>query len=261
MVFKRSAWMAVPGLAIWAQLFLGAALAELNYADTRLLFLAAYFLPLIVMAAGYWLGRIGWLQIGFLASLLPAFWVLPVEDQPAMDEPLAVVWLCGLVVLYLVMGTDLFAGESIASDEIEHERIEIAASEDAGHRERRKYVAELLANHQQHFISRFVVSLWLFAVITYAVFFDAGIQALIGEFFEGSEQIAVSFLAVSMFFVWCMVVYMMIVVPAMNLEYDQRRLQLSTAAMAQTKVRRIANLRVFVFVLLGVAAGWAVFYV
>lgn len=253
---KRSAWMAVPGLAIWAQLFLGAALGELAYADTRLMYLAAYILPLIVMAAGYWLGRIGWLQIGFMASLLPAFLVLPVEDQPGMDEPLAVIWLCGLVVLYLVMGMDWFAVESMPAEDIEHESIETAAS--GG--ERRKYVATLMSNHQQHFISRFVISLWLFGVITYAVFFDTGNQASIGEFFEGGEQVTVSFLAISMFFVWCMVVYMMIVVPTINLEYDQRRLELSTAALAQTKVRRLAGLRIFVLVLLSVAAGWAVVY-
>lgn len=253
---KRSAWMAVPGLAIWAQLFLGAALGELSYADTRLMYLAAYFLPLFVMIAGYWLGRIGWLQIGFIASLLPAFLVLQVEDQPGMDEPLVVIWLCGLVVLFLVMGTDWFAVESITADDIEYESIETSAS--GG--ERRKSIAVLMANHHQHFISRFVVSVWLFGVITYAVFFDPGIQLSIGKFFEGAEQVAVSFLAISMFFVWCMVVYMMIVVPAINLEYDQRRLQLSTVALAQTKVRYLASLRILGLVLLSVAAGWAVFY-
>ncbi len=260
MVDKRSVWMVVPGIAIWAQLFLGAALAELNYVDTRMLFLAAYFLPLIVMAVGFWIGRTGWLQIGFVGSLLPAFLVLPKEDHLALDDPLAVLWLCGLVGLYLVMGTDWFSGARLESDEVEHESLASVGLEEGANGGRRP-VAAMFSGHQQHFVSRFVVSLWLFCVITYAVFFDTGIQATIRAAFGGSEQIAVSFLAVSMFFVWCMVVYMMIVVPAMNLEYDQRRLQLSTVAMAQTRVRRLAGLRIFVLVLLSVAAGWAVFFV
>lgn len=235
--------MLVPGLAIWAQLFLGAAIAEWHFADTRLVYLAVYCLPLFVLNAGYWSRRVVVLQVGFLASLLPGFLILPVADRVGFESPLAVLWLCVLVTIYLVLGTDRFVLEALDEEQEEAEK----QGEGDGH------AAVLSAGYRRYFAVRLGVALWLFAVITYAVFFDVGIQGYVGEYFAGGESVAVSFLAVSMFFVWCMVVYMMILVPAMNLEYDQRRLQHAIAAMSEGKARRAGWLRVLMWTLLSAA--------
>lgn len=259
---KWSTWMVVPGLAIWAQLFLGAIVAELQFADMRLAYLAMYALPLFVLNAGYWSGRIAVMQVGFLASLLPGLLILPEADRLGFEDPLAVLWLCGLVTVYLVLGTDRFAGRT-AEEEHEQEGVgqrivgDGSVAEDS---ERRRNAVALSQSYRRHFTVRLAVALWLFAVITYAVFFDAGVQQAVGEYFAGGELVAVSFLAVLMFFVWCMVVYLMILVPAMNLEYDQRRLQQAIAAMSQVRERRAAWLRVLMWTSLSGVIGLAMFF-
>src|SRR5690606_32040733 len=151
--------------------------AELQFADVRLAYLAMYALPLFVLHAGYWSGRIGVMQVGILASLLPGLLVLPEADRRGIEGTVAGVGLCGLVTVYLVLGTDRFAGRTV-EDEHEQEgasqRIvgDGSVAEDS---ERRRNAVALSQSYRRHFTLRLAVALWLFAVITYAVFFDVGV--------------------------------------------------------------------------------------
>ncbi|MBA2663858.1 MAG: hypothetical protein H0U74_16335 [Bradymonadaceae bacterium] len=238
------AFVVVLGISLWAQLFLSALLAEYRFADTRMLYLLAYVASLFVLMGGVGARHVVTLQFVFVASFLPGLLLLPVEDQIALGEGWGALWLCATLAVFMVLATSFDsptgepAGKALEARE-------------------RGLAQDVAFDYRWYFGSRLAVVLFLYGVCVYAVFFDATILAHVAGNYVGSEAVAVSFLAVFMFFVWCMVVYLMVLVPTMNLEYDQRRLARTLEAVALKHTPSVAYARILGWIGVGIAVALA----
>ena len=74
-------------------------------------------------------------------------------------------------------------------------------------------------------LARLLVLVMLWCVPAYAVYLDPEIAGHIMDNYGDSTHVGQVFLGVVHFFIWSVGAYMMVLVPALNVEYDRRRLK------------------------------------
>lgn len=74
--------------------------------------------------------------------------------------------------------------------------------------------------------SRIFPLLLLWAVPTWAIFFDPAVVSTMVRTYGESATVAQNFAATMVFFAWCVGAYVFFIVPALNVEYERRQLEL-----------------------------------
>lgn len=218
------------GVAFWAQLLLYPILGELAYSDGRPLAILVYLVPLALLGLGIWMKRSALLLMLFPLSLLPALALLPALDWASLSQSANTLWLVGTFAAYLAVSS----ARELSARPIE-----------AGEPTRGKPSPRSgSADYQRFYMSRLMASMFILLVIVYALFFDRSTGANFIEYHGGEEQVARAFATVFMFFVWCVFVYMMILVPGANVEYDRRRLSRELEGLTSSLEPRRHGLRI-----------------
>ncbi|MFU8806649.1 MAG: hypothetical protein ACNA8W_22765 [Bradymonadaceae bacterium] len=225
------------GAAFWAQILLFPALGELRYSDGRAVAIIVYLFPLILLGAGILWRRSAVLLMLFPLSLLPALALLAEPDWAVLGQLANMAWLVATFAAYLAVSSA--QGLALAPTE----RLEAARGEPA----RRSSTVD----YRWFYRSRMAGALVVFFTIVYALFFDPAVAEIFSEHHGTGEPVVMAFSAVFMFFVWCVFVYMMILVPGANVEYDRRRLRRRLDEIAESGPSGGPGVRVAVLVFLG----------
>ena len=208
---------AILGLSLWAQLAMFSFRDELA-ADTSPARVLLYIVPFAVIGAGFWLRSAVLLLAVFPLSLLPPS-VMIEHGGATFDGPWSAVQGCATMAIYLALVSSwLGAGAAAASVDIEDDvdpRVKASSRTTAG------------SEFRRFIYPRLVPLLLLWAVPTYAIFWDPAIAATIAQNHPERPEVAQIFIAMIVFFAWAIVAYMSFVVPSLNLEYDVRRLERS----------------------------------
>lgn len=215
------------GASLWAQLFGVALVSELGFATPRMYAVFAYLLPLLMLGAGVaW--RVGFLLLTLMpVCILPGLALLPPGEQLLLTEAWSMLRLGVSLALYLAVAS---AGAQALRppDEIEPVTTEVSLGLDL----------------KRLVFARIAALMVLFALPTYAVFVDPTIAANMSRNYPDSPEAARVFLALLHFFSWSVAAYMMVLLPALNLEYDHRRLQREIDEAGDGLSRRSIGLRV-----------------
>lgn len=233
-------WAPITGMlavGLWVQLFGVAALTEIDFSEPRIYAILAYMAPLAFAVAGL-VGRSPVLLLGlFTIGFLPGLVLLPGEERALLLEGWSLARVGAMLGLYLAVAS-AGAREQLVAQPIE------ALEEDE---EASVVVRRVIA-------TRAVALLVILAAPAYAVFQDVGVAAALSVNFPESPQAARSFLALVSFFSWCVCAYMMVLMPALNLEYDQRKLSRALDAMSRDLSAASSARRVGVSVLVALVA-------
>jgi hypothetical protein len=203
------------GIALWAQLLLVPLLAEFRYTDGRMAALGFYLIPVAILGLGIALKRSALLLMLFPVSLLPALAWLPEPDWAALHQGTTMIWLVSTLTAYFVVCSWRSPGWRPGSGN--GGRPLDDDSDLAG--------VPLGVDYRGFFFSRLGASLFVLLTILYGIYFDREVGELFRLHHGEAEVVAMSFTTMVMFFAWCVFVYMMIIVPGANLEYDRRRLE------------------------------------
>lgn len=199
----------VLGAILWVQLFWLGVDAELGFSEPRPWAMLAYFLPLVILAAGVWSRAPVILLTLFAGSLLPGLVLLAEPERLMLMEGGSMLRVGGAFALFLAIasagsGSELDTGD-IAEDSREQNQVD---------EELRRFV-----------LARLLVLVMLWCVPAYAVYLDPEIAGHIMDNYGDSTHVGQVFLGVVHFFIWSVGAYMMVLVPALNVEYDRRRLK------------------------------------
>ena len=241
------------GVSLWAQLLLVPLAAEWGLVQARPWALIAYAVPLPLLAFGLYL-RSPLVLLGLVPlSLLPAIGWMPEQERLLLHEPWALGRVSATLALYVALAS---AGSGRPHAPLRQEVLREDEEEGAA------LVPRLPAEtgQQLRFVhTRLAVLLLLLLVPAQAIFASASVDASMVEHY-GAEQVEVvrTFLGLLHFFVWCVAAYMMVLVPAINLEYDQRRLARAMQRAARRATPRRAALKVGVYGLaMALLLAWA----
>ncbi len=231
------------GAALWAQLFGVAARVELSFEPMRLHALMAYLLPLGMIAFAV-ATRIAVLLLALAPlCLIPGLMLMAEPEQRLLTEGLSMLRLGASLALYLAVAS---AGAQVAR--LPARLVSLGRAEAPGAHE------DL---YRRFVLARIGVMVILFVVPAYGVFQDPEIAAALAQHYGESAAAARTFLGLLHFFVWIVAAYMMVMTPALNLEYDQRALKRALDAQARALTRRAIVRRVGVWVTLGLIAAGA----
>ncbi len=208
---KKSLWSVatlVLGGVLWVQLFWLGLSAEVQFAVPRPWALIAYLLPLAMLAAGVVSRAPVLLLTLFAGSLLPGLVLLAEPERMMLMEGGSLFRVGVSFALFLAIasagsGSELSHGQVEALDETQ-------ASSDVG--------------LQRFVLARLVVLVLLWCIPAYGVYLDPDISRAISINYGDSSGVGQVFLGVVHFFIWSVGAYMMVLVPALNVEYDRRRL-------------------------------------
>ncbi|MEM1350691.1 MAG: hypothetical protein AAGI01_19165 [Myxococcota bacterium] len=213
----------VLGVSLWAQLFGVGLWTELQFSVPRPHALFFYVVPVGLLAAGI-ASRIPVLLMLLMpVGLLPGLLMLPGPEQQLLVEGWSMVRMGATLSLYLALAS---AGADVVRlpDEIQHEELDEVDVLDL-----RRFVWW-----------RVGVLVVLFFVPAYGVYQDPQIARALSRNYAAAPESAQAFLSLLHFFAWSVAAYMMVLVPALNLEYDQRRLSRSLdEARASWSKRRL----------------------
>ena len=231
-------WPAVTlllGLSLWAQLFGVGALAELQFDSPRQHALLAYLVPLLALGAGVRL-RMAMLLLTFFPVLaLPGLLMLPDAERLMLAEGLSMVRLSASLALYLAIAS---AGADVARLAEHAQPLEPSAE-------------AVTLDYRRFVLARIGVLIVLFIVPLYAISQDAEIAAALLTHYRDKPEVAQTFLGLMHFFAWSVAAYMMVMMPALNLEYDQRRLERELAAWSARLARGLIMRRLALWIVLG----------
>ena len=200
---------ALVGTSLWAQLFWSPIATEWRSETPGLWFVGAYLLPLAIVVLTSVVRSPVLSLFGVPASLLPGLIALPSRDLALLQQPFEMVALGTTVVLYLLASSLRYSGLEELARAFERDQ-----TRDRLDGTYRGYVAVRAA-----FLSV------LFGLVTWASLIDPEIAGLVSQHHGSGAVSARLFIAVALFFVWCIVAYTMFLVPLSNLEYDLRALQ------------------------------------
>lgn len=193
-------------MSVWAQLCAPTVFAAAN-PSPWIVFTA--FVPLLVGAISMAQRSGAGCLLLFPVSILPALAGMPEVARAALFTPFAMLRLTLALALYLaatgawLSGTQtVFGGNTVDQ-----------GGKEAGH------------TYKWFVVSRGLVLLVLLIVPIWAVYLDGTIVATIAMNHPGGENVAQTFIAMIMFFVWSVVAYTHFVVPLLNLEYDRRKIR------------------------------------
>lgn len=202
---------------LWVMWLGPGAVAEYQSVDGSAWRLAAYGLPLLIVAgAVVWdhpAGRLGVVPVSFVPGLA----LLPDAEWAALSEPVSVLVAAGTFAVYLVVAA---AGPDGAGS-LSSDRIGEATGEGSDDHSEvyRRFVAV-----------RFGALGVVFCAIVYALYLDPSIAAsfarLEGEQAARNQQL---FTAVVVFFGWMVVLYTGAISPALNWERHRRRERIPAA--------------------------------
>ncbi len=238
----------VIGWSLWAQLFWSPLSTEWHSETTGLWFVIAYLLPGAIVALAGVLDRAALSLFAVPASLVPGLVLLPERDLAPLQQPLEMAALGTTVLLYIVAAS------------LRHSDIEGLTQALERDRQRQR----LEGTYREYIAIRALFLAGLFVVMTWASMLDPDIASAIAEHHESGEVSARLFIAVTSFFVWCIVAYTMFLVPISNLEYDIRSLQRQIRSWSQSASGLYGRLALWVglgmlgaggFVALGLSSG------
>lgn len=211
----------VLGVSLWAQLMVPALLTELRLPAAQMATIGLYFVPLLVLGVGIAV-RSGLVTLLlFPLALLPGLASLPLEDQVAATDAWAMARIAVSLAVFLALSSAWVA---------EPVRRSVGVVRASAVRRRGSLYRGFVA-------SRLVPLLLLFVVPTYAIFFDPAVVSTLAQNHPGSHVTAQIFLSMVIFFVWSVAAYTSFLVPALNLEYDGRRLSQQAAGLARGLTR------------------------
>lgn len=213
---SMTAWVVgALALSFWFQISFQGFLHEYRFGEGgRYLRMMAHFLPLLVFVLAMQTRNLVGLLLIFPLTFLPSLSLLPPIDRQTLMMPWVSLRVVGTMIVYL----GLTGAWSSAAKVVPAEK---------------STTSKMGKGYRDHVNSRVVPMLLLFVVPTYAVFFDVAVVATISQNNPGSELVAQNFVGVLMFFAWCVVAYTMFIVPALNLEYDRRRIRQELEQLAR----------------------------
>jgi len=217
----------VLGVSLWAQIFGVGVWTELQFSAPRMHALFFYMVPVGVLIAGISTRVPVFLMLLMPAGLLPGLLMLPGPEQQLLMEGWSMVRIGATLSLYLALAS---AGADVVRlpDEIREEHLDETDVLDL-----RRFVW-----------SRVGVLVVLFLIPAYGVYQDPRIASALSANYASAPESARAFLSLLHFFAWSVAAYMMVLVPALNLEYDQRRLSRSLDEARASLSRRRMGLRV-----------------
>lgn len=214
------------GVSVWAQLFLMGFVAESQLGQVRFHAILAYMLPLGMLFLGVKL-RMAMILLTFMpVLLLPGLVMLPEPERLLLSEGLSMIRLSASLALYLAVAA---AGADIIKQPEEAEPL-TPAQRSADDR-------ASVMDYRSFVLSRIGVLIVLFIVPAYAIFQDPEVGQALATHYRDKPQVAQTFLALMHFFAWSVAAYMMVLMPALNLEYDQRRLNRTLRETAEALSR------------------------
>ncbi len=202
-VVALSLWLQWLGVGVWI---------EVRSEDGSEAALAAYLVPLAVLVVGaMWRHPAGRLAL-VPASFLPGLAMLPAPEWEAMGEPLAMGLSAVTFLIYLLAALKVPAGEGKWEAQ-ELETAEVALSEEADiDRAFHRFVARRVA-----------VVAALGALLVYGVYWSPAVEAALALTEEpGVQRRQHTLVAVAMAFSWMVVVYMTLILPALNWDRHRR---------------------------------------
>lgn len=233
----------VLGAILWVQLFWLGVDAEMRFSEPRPWALLAYFLPLIMLFAGVWSRAPVILLTLFAGSLLPGLVLLAEPERLMLMEGGSMVRVGGAFALFLAIAS-AGSGSELDSGDIS----EMAREQSPVDAELRRFV-----------LARLVVLVLLWCVPAYAVYLDPAIAGHIMASYGDSTHVGQVFLGVVHFFIWSVGAYMMVLVPALNVEYDRRRLKRELRQYLRGWGWRDGGLRMALYVGIALVGGILVF--
>lgn len=225
--------VAVLGLSLWAQLFLIGLLAEGQFDAPRPWAMIAYLMPIGLLATGVWSRAPVVLLTLFMTSFLPGLVLLPEQEKLLLAEGASMLRIGLTLTLFLAVAS---AG---SGPEVE----QATSTEPLG-----VDVHDEGAIVRRFVLARLGVLVLLFVVPGWAVFLDPSIASALSRNYPDAPHVARTFLGLVHFFVWSVAAYMMVLVPALNVEYDHRRLSRTLREQYDDLSRRAIGMR---------AAAWA----
>ncbi len=192
--------IALLGIALWVQILGSALFGEFQSQTSSFFHVIAYGLPIGVVILGVLLRSQMILLMVFLSSFVPGVTILPEAFDLMKGAASLRVGLSCLV--YILVVSYVFALQYSP----DHSILNTSAT-------------PLWKNLQQRIEVPLVYSFVFFLVLQYAVFGDALIQNTILQSYE-DPTIALISISVSIFFIWCISIYLYFIVPALNFEHE-----------------------------------------
>ncbi|MGM0555433.1 MAG: hypothetical protein ACQEVA_03545 [Myxococcota bacterium] len=229
------------GFLFWAQLLMLPFAEELQFSDQRAMATFAYVLPLFALFPAV---IFRWPMMSLLifpASFIPGVLLLPELSVIELQAPFSMLRLGATFVVYLALaGFASNSGDGVhALDTIEQSDLE-----------------EFEGIYPAYFAVRVALLVAFFGVLCYAVLADASVTEAIGAHYLENPMGARVFIALFSFFVWCVAAYTMWFLPAMNFEYDVRRMSRRIDEMVESERTPIYR-RLAVWVAICLTAGLA----
>lgn len=229
------------GFLFWAQLLMLPFAEELQFSDQRAFATLAYVLPLFALFPAV---IFRWPMMSLLifpASFIPGVLLLPELSVVELQAPFSVLRLGATFVVYLALaGFASNSGDGLqALDTIDPSELE-----------------EFEGVYPSYFAVRIALLVGFFGVLCYAILADATVTKAIAANYTEEPMGARVFIALFGFFVWCVAAYTMWFLPAMNFEYDVRRLSRRIDEMVDSERKPIYR-RMAVWVAICLTAGLA----
>lgn len=221
------------GVGLWAQLFWVGLAAEGQFEQPRPWAMIAYLMPLGLLAVGAWSRAPVVLLTLLPTSFLPGLTLLPETERALLGEAGSMIRVGATLALYLAVASAGSGPERVGEASIEP----LEDQESAPAWSLRRFV-----------LARLGVLGVLFALPAWAVFQDPQVAADLSRHYASDPAVARSFLGLTHFFVWSVAAYMMVLVPALNVEYDRRRLDRRIRELGEGLTRRKLGLRVAAWV-------------
>lgn len=253
---RREFWtimLCALGINLWALLCLMPLQLEWLAEDTQPVVVLAYVLPLIFLVGGLSLRWVGLLMLLFPVSFVPIYLVLPEADKAVHASLSGWLTLATSVAMYLCVAgvwldrspgpRRLFGGGWATTDGPQRRDGSALEAEPTARPPLRRH---LWWPYQHHFAPRWVALLLLLVVPLYGVNFADGVaEAYTAGFGQQSEhaQVMANLIFV---FVWIVVAYLYFFAPSLNLELEQRELDVIVRRYEERAMRRPSLLWILV---------------
>jgi hypothetical protein len=165
--------------------------------------------PLFVLGVSVVLRASLGLLLAFPLSLMPVLAVLTPSVALDLQTPGTLVRVVATMALFLAVSSAWTASKDAV--DVIHEDLSDPHPERGSRMKRYVHM-------------RIPVMVLLFLVPMYGVYLDNAIVSTIAQSHPDANAVGQTFVAVLMFFAWAVMAYSLFVVPALNLEYDRRRL-------------------------------------
>lgn len=216
--------IALLGIALWVQLLGPALLGEFQSELSSFFHVIAYSAPIVVVLAGVMLRSQIVLLMVFLSSFIPGVVLLP--DTFDLVEGSGSVRIGLSCLVYILAVSYSFAMQYAPRKAADSSRLELQHEEDVleGSKEvlgspTKDDFKETSERLQTRIGIRLLYVLLILVTLQYAVHGDPLVGRTIAQSYE-NPSIAMIVISVSMFFIWCICVYMYFIVPALNFEHD-----------------------------------------